>query len=64
MSLDGIAEKVIKELNEYTLGDEDLGKVLEPLIKKCAKMSKNADEFRQCIAESIATLKNVASKIK
>jgi len=38
--------------------------VLEPLIRKCAKMSKNADEFRQCISESIATLKNVVSKVK
>jgi hypothetical protein len=64
MSLEEIAEKVIKELNEYTLGDEDLGKVLEPLIKKCAKLSKTAEEFRQCIAESISTLKNVVSKIK
>jgi hypothetical protein len=64
MPLDEIAEKVLKELNEYTLGDEDLGKVLEPLVKKCAKMSKSVDEFRQCISESIATLKNVVSKVK
>jgi hypothetical protein len=64
MPLDEIAEKVLKELNEYTLGDEDLGKVLEPLIRKCAKMSKNADEFRQCISESIATLKSAVSKVK
>jgi hypothetical protein len=64
MSLEEITSKVIKELNEYTLGDEDLGKMLEPLIRKCAKMAKSVDEFRQCIAESVSTLKNVVSKVK
>jgi len=57
-------EKIKKELDEYTLGDTDLSVVFEPLLERCARLAKNFDEFKQCLGESISTLKSVIGRAK
>jgi len=57
-------EKFKRELNEFTLGDVDLGDVFEPLLEKCAKLAKNFDEFKQCISEGVSTLRQVLARVK
>lgn len=57
-------EQIKKELNEYAIGNEDLDRVLAPLLKVCSELSKNYDEFKQCINEAITTLKSVVGKVR
>ena len=57
-------EKIKKELDNYTLGDDDLSTVFEPLLEKCAKLAKNFEEFKTCVGEGINTLRSVLSKVK
>jgi len=63
-SLDGIAEKIRKELAEFEIGDQDLDVIFDPLIQQCSELARDEREFRQCLDEAISTLKAVAKKIK
>jgi hypothetical protein len=57
-------DKLMKELSEYTIGDEELSKIFEPLLERCAKLSKTADEFKRCVTEAVTTLKSALGKVK
>ncbi|RLB79148.1 MAG: hypothetical protein DRH17_14200 [Deltaproteobacteria bacterium] len=57
-------EKLKEELNEYQIGEYELGQIFEPLIMACAKVAKTENELRQCVNEGISTLKSVVRKVR
>lgn len=57
-------ERLKKELHSYSIGEYDLDRVFEPLLDACARLTKTYDEFKQCVNESLTTLKTVMRKVR
>lgn len=60
----GYADVLRNILNEFTLGEESLASVLDPVINTCEQLAKSRSDFVACIREVADTLKESVRKVK